>query len=66
MPLMIDCLLLLIASLRAARRNRTDLIAENVLQRQQLIAVTRPTRQRPRLPRRDKLLWVLARLVRRD
>jgi transposase InsO family protein len=66
MPLMIECLLLLMALLRATLRDRTDLIAENVLLRHQLTVLTRPTRMRPRLRRRDQLIWVLARLVRRD
>ena len=34
---------------------------ENLLLRQQLAVLTRPTRKRPRLRRRDKLFWVLAR-----
>src|SRR5262245_51070862 len=66
MLLMIDCLLLLIVPLRAALRERTELIAENALLRHQLIVLTRPTRKRPRLRGRDKLLRVLARLVRLD
>ena len=63
---MIECLLLLVASLRAVVRGRTDLVAENLLLRHQLAVVTRPTRKRPRLRTRDRLCWVLARLVRRD
>ena len=66
MPLMIDCLLLMMALLRLALRNRTNLIAENVLLRHQLAALTRPIRKRPRLRGGDKLVWVLARLLRRD
>jgi transposase InsO family protein len=66
MPLMIGCMLLVMALLRTALRDRTDLIAENVLLRHQLTVLTRPTRKRPRLRRRDRLLWVLARLVRLD
>jgi hypothetical protein len=42
------------------------LVAENVLLRQQLAVLTRPTRWCPRLRARDKLFWVLARLARRD
>jgi len=63
---MIECLLLLVALLRATVRDRGDLIAENVALRHQLAVLTRPTRTRPRLRARDKLFWVLARLVRRD
>jgi hypothetical protein len=66
MPPMIECLLLAMALLRAALRDRTDLIAENVLLRHQLTVLTRLTRKRPGLRRRDRLLWVLARLVRLD
>ncbi|HEY3036292.1 MAG TPA: hypothetical protein VGJ54_16750, partial [Streptosporangiaceae bacterium] len=66
MPLMIECLLLLMAMLRATVRDRTDLIAENLLLRHQLAVLTRPTRKRRRLRARDKLVWVLACLVRRD
>ena len=63
---MIECLLLLAALLRAAARDRGDVVAENLLRRHQLAVVTRPTRRRPRLRARDKLVWVLARLVRPD
>ncbi|HEY2946881.1 MAG TPA: integrase core domain-containing protein [Micromonosporaceae bacterium] len=63
---MIECLLLLVALFHATVRDRGDLIAENVLLRQQLAVLTRPTRKRPRLRTRHKLFWVLARLVRRD
>src|SRR5262245_16847534 len=66
MSLMIDCLLLVMALLRAIVRDRTDLIVENLLLRHQLGVLTRPTRKRPRLRTRDKLVWVLASLVRRD
>jgi hypothetical protein len=63
---MAECLLLLIALLRAAVADRSDLVAENLLLRQQLAILTRPTRRRPRLRARDKLFWLLARLARRD
>ena len=53
-------------SLRAAVRDRSDLVAENLLLRHQLAVLTRPTRRRPRLRTRDRLLWVLARRLRRD
>jgi transposase InsO family protein len=36
------------------------------LLRQQLLVLSRPTRQRPRLRARDRLFWLLIRLVRRD
>jgi CubicO group peptidase (beta-lactamase class C family) len=39
----------------------SDLVAENLLLRHQLAVLTRPTRKRPHLCARDKLLWVLAR-----
>jgi hypothetical protein len=63
---MIECLLLLVAMLHATVRDRGDLVAENLLLRQQLAVVTRSTRKRPGLRARHKLFWVLARLVRRD
>ena len=63
---MIECLLILVAQLRAAVRDRTDLVAESILLRHQLAVLTRPTRQRPRLRARDKLFWLLARLARSD
>jgi hypothetical protein len=66
MPGVIDALLLLAAFLRSTLRARADVAAENVLLRHQLAVLTRPTRRRPRLRTRDKLLWVLARLARRD
>jgi transposase InsO family protein len=66
MPSMIEYLLLLITLLRAAVRSRADLIAENLLLRQQLTVLTRPTRRRPRLRTHDRLFWLLARLVRPD
>jgi hypothetical protein len=58
----LDLLALLLASLRGAGRDRSDLIAENLLLRHQLAVLTRPTRRKPRLRLRDRLLWVLARL----
>ena len=54
-------LLLLVAFVRRSVASRADLAAENLLLRQQLAVLTRPTRKRPRLRRRDKLFWVLAR-----
>jgi putative transposase len=61
-----ELLALLLGSLRGAVRDRTDLVAENLLLRHQLAVLTRPTRRRPRLRTRDKLRWVLARRLRRD
>jgi putative transposase len=63
---MIESLLLLLALLRATVCDRGDLVAENLLLRHQLAVLTRPTRKRPRLRARDRLVWVIARLVRRD
>jgi hypothetical protein len=63
---MIECLLLLVALLRAAVRDRNDVVAENLLLRHQLAVLTRPTRKRPRPGASDKLVWLLTRLVRRD
>jgi hypothetical protein len=55
-----------LALLRGAVRDRSDLVAENLLLRHQLAVLTRPTRRRPRLSARDTLVWVLARRRRRD
>ena len=63
---MLEYLLLLADLFRALLRSRSALIAENLLLRQQLAALTRPTRQRPRLRTRDKLLWIVVRWVWRD
>jgi hypothetical protein len=46
----------LLASLRGAVRDRTALVAEDLLLRHQLAVLTRPTRRKPRLRTRDKLL----------
>jgi putative transposase len=63
---MLEYLALLVDLLRATIRRRGDLIAENLLLRQQLAILTRPTRKRASLRPCDKLVWVLARLARRD
>jgi transposase InsO family protein len=63
---MTDYLILLVMLLRAAVRSRADLVAENLLLRQQLTILTRPTRRRPHLRTRDRLFWLLARAIRRD
>ncbi|HEV8638637.1 MAG TPA: helix-turn-helix domain-containing protein [Chloroflexota bacterium] len=63
---MIEYLLLLLTLVRATVCDRGDLGAENLLLRQQLAVLTRPTRKRPRLRARDKLFWLLARLARHD
>jgi putative transposase len=61
-----EYLLLVVALARTAMRLHSDVVAENVLLRQQLAVLTRPARRRPRLRRRDRLVWVLARSLRRD
>jgi hypothetical protein len=48
-----ECLTLLLAVLRAALRDRNDLLTEHLLLRHQLAVLTRPTRRRPRLRTRD-------------
>jgi hypothetical protein len=63
---MLEFVSLLVAALGAAFRTRTDLVVENMLLRHQLLALTRPTRKRPRPRRRDRLVWVLMRSLRRD
>src|SRR5215203_3991151 len=63
---MLEYLLLLVALARTATRRHSDVVAENVLLRQQLAVLTRPTRRRPRLRPRDRLFWVLASALRCD
>jgi putative transposase len=60
---MLDYLLLLVAFVRATVGDRAELAVENLVLRQQLAVLTRPTRKRPRLRRRDKVFWVLTRLL---
>ena len=55
-----DWVSLLIGVLRAALRGRQALVLENLLLRQQL-AVALRARPRPRLRRRDRVFWVVAR-----
>src|SRR5947209_8052010 len=57
-PTMLEYLLLLLSLARSAVRDRDALVTENLLLRQQLAVLTRPTRRRPRLRGRDKLFWV--------
>jgi transposase InsO family protein len=63
---MLEYLLLLVALVGAALRRHGDLVAENLLLRQQLTVLTRPTRKRPRLLTRDRLFWLVARALRCD
>src|SRR2546425_3635766 len=63
---MLEYLLLLAGLLRTLTRTRGDLVAENLLLRQQLAILTRPTRTRSPLRTPDRLFWVLVRLVRGD
>jgi transposase InsO family protein len=60
---MLASLLLLVAFARAAGNDRAELVAENLVLRQQLAVLTRPTRKRPRLRRCDRVFWVLIRLL---
>jgi len=53
MPAMIEYLLLLLGALRASVCDRGDLVAENLLLRQQLAALPRPTGKRSKLRARD-------------
>jgi transposase InsO family protein len=66
MPGMLEYLRLLVALIHAALATRGDLVAENLLLRQQLSVLTRPTRKRPRLRARDRLFWVVVGIWRRD
>ena len=63
---MLGFLRLSLTLLPVAVRDRGDLVAENVLLRQQLAVLTRATGPRPRFRTRDKLFWVLIRAVWRD
>ena len=63
---MIEYLVLLVGVFRTLLRSRADLVAENLLLRQQLTVLTRPSRRRPRLRSQDKLFWVMIRTLRRD
>ena len=58
---MLDYLLLLVAFVRVLVGSRAEAAVENLMLRQQLAVLTRPTRKRPRLRRCDKVFWVLAR-----
>jgi putative transposase len=60
---MLTYLLLVVGFVRAAIGSRAEVAAENLLLRQQLAVLTRPTRMRPRLRRCDKVFWVLTRLL---
>lgn len=63
---MLEYLLFLVGLIRAALRGQSDLVAENLLLRQQLAVLARPGRPRPRLRTRHKLVWMLVRSLRRD
>ena len=63
---MLEYLHLLVGLFRTVLHSRADLVAENLLLRQQLTVLTRPTRRRPRLRSGDKLCWVVVRSLRRD
>ena len=63
---MLEYLLLLVGLVRTAVRSQSELVAENLLLRQQFAVLTRPTRRRPRLHSRDRLFWALARRLWRD
>jgi hypothetical protein len=56
---MIDTLGLLLGTIRRLFQTRRSLLVENLLLRQQLVALNR-RRPKPRLAMSDKLFWVLA------
>ena len=60
-PSPMEWLGLLAGTLAACGRGRRALILENLVLRQQLAVLTRPTRKRPRLRRRDRLFWLVLR-----
>src|SRR5918999_6033396 len=64
--MMVEYLLLLLGLLRAVLSSDADLVAENLLLRQQLTVLSRPTWKRPRLRSRYKLFWVVIRALRGD
>src|SRR6476659_9661502 len=66
LPAMIGLLALTVGLLRASLGSRRDLVLENLLLRHQLAVLTRSTRKRPAMRRRDKLIWILARNLCRD
>src|SRR5262245_62005829 len=63
---MLEVVWLTLVAVRAACRQRCELVTENLLLRHQLALLTRPTRRRPRVRfrRLDQLLWVLTRRLR--
>src|SRR5262249_594378 len=63
---MFEYRLLLVPVFRAVVRDRNDLVAETLLRRHQLAAVTPPTQRRPPPRPRDGRFWALVRSVRRD
>src|SRR5688500_5989850 len=63
---MSEVIVALLHLLRASLRARGDLVLENALLRHQLAVLTRPTRKRPPIRRRDRLVWDLARRLCRD
>jgi transposase InsO family protein len=63
---MLEYLLLLVGLVRTALRSQSELVAENLLLRQQLAVLTRPTRRRLRLHSRDRFFWALALRLWRD
>src|SRR3712207_4936933 len=64
--MLIEYLVLLVGVFRTVLSSRADLVTENLLLRQQLTILTRPTRRASRLRSRDKLFWVVIRTLRRD
>src|SRR3712207_7869677 len=64
--MLIEYLVLLVGVFRTVLSSRADLVTENLLLRQQLTILTRPTRRASRLRPRDKLVWVVIRALRRD
>ena len=59
--MLLDYLLLLLGVIRATTHCHAALVAENLVLRQQLAVLTRPTHSRPRLRLSDRLFWILVR-----
>ena len=60
---MLEYFLLVVSLIHATVRDREALVTENLLLRHQLAVLTRSTRKRPRLRRRDKLFWLVVRAL---
>src|SRR5688572_2322953 len=65
-PAAMEWLVLVVGTLAACGRGRRAPVLENLVLRQQLAVLTRPTRRRPRLRPGDRLFWLVVRRLWRD